>query len=153
MPLLAATLAQGLMAMQNQPPRSATDTAERLTAAYLQYARAGLANGVPPVFTGAERSRMTKALLPALMTPQGGSLPALANALATSLLAFWTGVLFGVGTFTLLSTPVCSSCLLASCQGALPAARAARAIARCVDQATKTAVITFPPPVGPVLLI
>lgn len=153
MPLLAATLEQGLMDMQSRPPRSAMDTAERLATAYFQYAQAGMANGIPPVLTGAERARMTKALLPALMVPQSGSLPALAGALATSLLAFWTGVVFGVGVFTLLSTPVCSGCLLASCQGALPAARAAKNIARCIDQATKTAVITFPPPVGPVLLI
>ncbi len=152
MPLLVATLERGFLDMQSRPPRTAADTAERIAAAYLRYAQTGQANGIPPVLTGAAR-RMTRVLLPALMVPQGGSLPTLAGALATSLLAFWTGVVFGVGVFTVLSSPVCSSCLLASCRGALPAARAAKNIARCLDRATKTAIITFPPPVGPVLLI
>lgn len=153
MPLLALTLERGLMEMQQRPPRTPVDTAERLATAYFQYAQAGTANGIPPVFTGAERLRMTKALLPALMNPHSGSLPALASALASSLLAFWTGVVFGVGAFTVLTAPVCSNAILASCQGSLPAARAAKALARSMDSATKTAVITFPPPVGPVPLI
>ena len=152
MALVFATLEAGLKRMQVAPPRTPAEAAERIATAYLTYARAAQASGIPPLLTGREVPRLVQALLPSLLNPNAGSVPRLANGLSSALAAFWLGVTFGPGVFTTFPSPVCAGCLRGFV-GFAPAHVAARKLASCFHQATLASIVTFPPPIGPVPLL
>lgn len=153
MPLLLSVLEEKLLATQRYPGSSASDMADRLAGAYRDYARTAQAAGVPPLFRGTERGVLSACLLPVLLSVRAGSLPRLASAFSQGLLVFWTGVSFGSGLFTSLIPSVCKTCIQAGAGRTPPLTFAMQTLARCLHSATKTGIVTFPPPLGPVPLL
>lgn len=145
-----ATLQAGLLQLMSGGFQSAHEAANALAGVYDSYARLATANLVLPLITGAERVRMAN-LMAAGFVPSPSPMVA-AHSIALGVTAYWTGVVFGLGLFTFFPAPLLEG-QLATMVDAVSAAQAAERLARAFDTATRLAIVTFPPPVGPVPLV
>lgn len=158
MPLIVSQLEVGLknaFAAQLQPPQ----TAQQLALAYDSYCKAGLAGGIPPLFTGAEVKALEGILLGAIASPMGAA-ATFAAAWASGVQAYWlappvaftappiAGVTTGMpGAAAITSALTAGFSNIANTEDTI-----AKLMSTVLDTATKTVLVTFatpPPPAGP----
>lgn len=158
MPLVVSGLASELAAVFASKPPSGAVAAQKIAAAYDNYCKAGLAGGIPPIFTGTEAKRMEGPLAGALASPNGTA-AAVGAAFATGVNAYWltppvpfaappiAGVVTAVPGAAAVAAAVTGALSnLSNTEGSIGAQ-----IAAALDLATKTVLVTFatPPPVPP----
>ena len=149
--LLPAVLAEGFLRLMASKAANAVETAQVLSSAYNSYAVTAQANGLPPLLTGLEKVRMAQVLVQSFIPGSGSRLAR--SGIAMSIATFWTGVVFGVGVFTLFPNALLEDSLNSAMRLGLSCEAAASNLAGCIDAATHASIVTFPPPIGPVPLV
>lgn len=160
MPLNSSSLAKELEAAFASQPESPALSAQKMAAAYDNYCKAGIAGGIPPLFTGAEVKRLEGILLGAIASPVGGGPPVIAAAWSAGIQSYWltppvpflAPPIAGVTT----AMPGAGAAIAVLSAGFLNVlnteATIAQIMATALDIATRTVLVTFatpPPPAGP----
>ena len=155
MSLDAAALSTALRNALESAPASASAAASALAAAYHTYATAGRFGTSIPTLPTAKRDAMA-ATLTAALVPASGSPASFANAWASALTVYWTGVAV-TGTQTGTTTPPTGGAALIASLTALfasypaTASACASGLSSALDTCTKTTIATVTPPAGTIL--
>jgi hypothetical protein len=152
MPLNLSPLASELEGVFSSEPPNGSVAAQRIAQAYDNYCKAGLAGGIPPVFTGTEAKRLEGPLANALNSKSSAA--SVASAFASGLTAYWLQppVIFAappvLGAATVIpgAQPMVNPLtgVLKNLSNGRPVA--ANKIAAELDKATKTVLVTFTAP-------
>ncbi len=157
MPLIVSTLSSLLETSFMSCPDSAQKSADDMATAYDTYCKAGLAGGIPPLFTGLEKQALMSILLAAIIS-KAGTPDQIAQAWSSGIQTYWLSppVVFTAPPIAGLVTAVPGAgAVIAAISGVMAntkntAASAAQGIAAALDAATKTVLVTFSsPPVSP----
>lgn len=151
MPLIPTSMVPTFVDLALNYPNIPEDSARKMASAYDSYAKAAIALGGTPIFTGSEKSALESALMPAFKNNRS-VIATYANAWYQGIVAYWTPVLwtpppgYAIGAVTVPPAATITSLLVSTMSAPNEAPVWAQSQATALHAGVAgVMIVTFPP--------